>query len=144
MRNVHGLNLGIRCSNGVGELKNFFDDGKDALDWALRMVRRLLDNVLSLAKFVGHQLTVYFLEVSEHVRHGVVDVVSRVISDIRNIRFLNRGNDLLQETLLYSRNFSKQMHFLSVRNLYVRIHVGGCSVWDDEWTRVSWINEGSG
>ena len=105
MRNVHILNLGIRCSNGFGELKNFFDDGKDALDWALRMVRRLLDNVLSLAKFVGHQLTVYFLEVSEHVRHGVVDVVSRVISDIRNIRFLNRGNNFLHKSLIEFRHF---------------------------------------
>ena len=49
------------------------------------MVCCLLDNVLALKEFVRHQLTVVFLEVSEHARHNVVDGVFCEIADTREI-----------------------------------------------------------
>ena len=71
------------------------------------MICRLLGDLLALNKFVGHQLTVFLLEGSEHVRHGVVDGVCHTIENICEIRFLDRGNNLLHESLLDSCHLSK-------------------------------------
>ena len=46
--NANGLVLCIGGSNGVGELKKFFDGRKYGRDRVSRMVRRLLDNVLGI------------------------------------------------------------------------------------------------
>ena len=56
---------------------------------------------------------------SQHVRHGVIDGVRRVISDIHEICLLDCGNDLLHNVLLDSRHFAKNVQFLGVRNLRV-------------------------
>ena len=98
------------------------------------MVCHLLDNVLALKKFMGHKLTVVFLEVSEHIRHGAVDGFCCTIADIREIRFLDHVNYLLHESLFNSRNFSKKMHFLGVCDSNVIICVGCCAVRDNERT----------
>ena len=113
------MGFSVRCSGDVGELENFFDGGKYGCDRVPRMICRLLDYVLSLGEFVGNQLTVVVLEVSDHFRHGVIDVVCCVISDIRKICLLNHGDNLLHEGLLKSLHLAIKMHFLSVCDLYV-------------------------
>ena len=50
--NVNGLVFCIGGSNGVGELKKFFDGRKYGRDRVSRMVRRLLENVLALEEFM--------------------------------------------------------------------------------------------
>ena len=48
---------------------------------------------------MGHQRTIVFLEVSEHVRHGVVDEVPCSITDFREIRLLDRGEAFFAQGL---------------------------------------------
>ena len=97
IRDVQGLELGIRCSGDVGQIKNFYDDGKYGRNWVPRMVCCLLDDVLALYKFVGHQLTLVLLEASEHVRHNVVTRVCHAVSDIRKILFLDCGKFVFEK-----------------------------------------------
>ena len=59
------------------------------------------------------------------------------------VQFLDRGNYFLQKSLIYSRHFSKQAHFLGVRNPHVGIWVISCAVWYDEPTWGSQVYEGS-
>ena len=108
------------------------------------MVHCLPSDVLSLEKFVGHQLTIFFLKVSYDICHGLVYGVSRAITDIHEIRFLKCGDDLLHGRFLDSRHFLKHTHFLRVSDSHVRICVVGCSVCDDERTCLSQVNKGSG
>ena len=61
-----------------------------------------------------NQLTVVFLEVSENVRNGIIDEIRHEIEDIREIRLLNCGNNMLNEVLIDSHHFTKNMHFLGV------------------------------
>ena len=128
--NFHRLDLGILRFGDVGKLKKFFNGKEYDRDQASRMVLRLLGDVILNEKSVGHQLTVFVLEMSEHVRNSIVDGFCCVITDICEIRFLNTGNDLLHKSLIDSHHFSKQAHLLSVSYSNVRIHVGGCSVRD--------------
>ena len=111
--------LSVGCSGDIGELEKFFDGGKYGRNWVLKMVCCLLDYVLAFEEFMGHQLTIFFLEVSEHVCHGVLNGVCRAILDIREICLLDCGDDLLQEGLLNSRHFAKKTHFLGVCNSHV-------------------------
>ena len=141
-RDVNGLDLGILCSSDVRELNNFFEVRNYGQNWVSGMVCCLLDDFLVLEKLVGNQMTVFFLEASEHVCHGVIDGVCCVTADILKIRFLDRGNDLLHENLLDSRHFLKYTHFLGVRNLHVRINMGGCAIRDDKWTCESRTKKG--
>ena len=91
-----------------------------------------------------HQLTVVFFEVGDQVCHIVIDGVFRAIMAICEIRFLGGSDNLLHKSLFGSCHFSKQTHLLSVRNLHVRICVGGCAIQDDERTRVSLVANGGG
>ena len=104
---VHGLELGVRCSGDVVELDKLFDGGKYSRDQVLWMVCLILDDVLVMEELVGHQLTVVVLEVSENILNGVVDRVCHEIADIHEIKLLDRGDDLLHEGLLDSRHFQK-------------------------------------
>ena len=108
------------------------------------MVCSLLDDVLSFNKIVRQQLTVVVLEVSQQVLHEVVDGFFHAIADIHKIQFLDCGNDLFHKSLLNSCKFSKQTHFVGVRNSHSRIIGGVFDIRDDERTRVSWVDEGSG
>ena len=112
--NFHGLVLRVGGSGDVGELEEFFDGGKYSPDWALRMVCRLLDNVIAFKEFTWNQLTVIFLEVSKNVRHGVIDGIHCAIVDIHEIRLLDCGNNLLHERLINACHFTKKTHFLCV------------------------------
>ena len=114
--NARGLVLHVGHSNDIKELKKFFGGIKYICDWFLRMVRRLIDDVLALDKFMRHQLTIVLLEVSENVSHSVVDGFCRVIVYIREISLLDYAKNLLHEGLLDSRHFEKYMHFLGVRD----------------------------
>ena len=69
---VHGLELGMRCSSDSVELKKLFGGRKYSLDWVPRMVCHLFDDVLAIYKFWGNQQTVVLLELSEHALHSVV------------------------------------------------------------------------
>ena len=82
------------------------------------MVCRLLENVLALGEFVGHLLTVVFLEVSENIRHGVVGGVGCAVADIYKIHLLDRGDDFLHKVMLDSCHLAKNTHFLGVQNLH--------------------------
>ena len=108
------------------------------------IVSRLLENVFTFKKLVGHQLTIVVLEVSHHIHHSVVDSICCPFSDIHEVHFLDNWNDLLHNILIYSRHFSKQAHFIGVRDPHVRICVGGCAIWDDERTEVDWVDKVSG
>ena len=90
--NVHGLDFSVGCYGDVSELDKFFDVRKYGTDKVSRMVCHLLEDVLTLKDFVGNKLNVVFLEVSDHVRHGVVDGVRCLIADIREIRLLEPVN----------------------------------------------------
>ena len=125
------MDLVIKRYSDARKLKKLFDDGEYSRNRVSRVVCCLLDNVLAIENFVGHQLTVFLFEVSEHVCHGVIDGVFRVISDIHKILCLDRGNDMLHKSLFESCHLSKQTHFLGVCDSRVRIIVGGCSIWDD-------------
>ena len=107
------------------------------------MLDCFLDNVLSLEEIVRHQLTVVVLEISKNVSHGVIYEVFCAIADIRDIRLLECGNYLFDKVLIDSRHFSKNKFFLVVGDSHVWVHVGGCDVQDDEWNRVSWVDEGN-
>ena len=107
IRDVHSLELGIQRSGDVRDPEKFFCGGEYSRDQVLRMVCRIIEDILALHKFVGHQLTVVFLEVSEHVCYGVVDGVCCAISGIRKIRLLNHGDDFLHKSLLKYCHFSK-------------------------------------
>ena len=128
LRNVNKLDISIRCSGDVGELKKFFNGRKYGHNLFSRMLCCLIDDVLALETFVGHQTIIALLEESDHVCNGVVDGVCCAISDICRILFLDGGNDLLQKSLLEPPFFLKQTFFLGVRSLHVRICVGGCAV----------------
>ena len=134
--------LRVGGSGEVGELEKFFDGGKYGRDWVSKMVHNLLDDVLELKEFMWHQLTVVLLALSENVRHGIVDGVCHAILDIREIIFLDCGDDMLHKALLNSYNFAKKTHFLGVCNYYVWVYVDGCTVRDDEWNRVSQVYKG--
>ena len=66
-----------------------------------------------------NQLTVVFLEVSENVRNGIIDEIRHEIEDIREIRLLNCGNNMLYEVFIKSRHLAKDTHFLVVYDYYV-------------------------
>ena len=71
--NIHDLVLRVQSSGDVGELKKFFDSREYGHDRFPRILDHLLDDVFALKELVGNKLTVVVLEVSQHVRHGVVD-----------------------------------------------------------------------
>ena len=54
----------IQRSVDAGELKKFFDGGKDSRYWVLRMVVCLLEIFIVLEKIVRHQLSLVVLDVS--------------------------------------------------------------------------------
>ena len=141
---IHGLVLPVWCSGDVGKIKKFLDGGEYGRDWVSSIVDRLLDGVFALKELVGPQLTAVVLEVIQHVRHGVVDWIGRAVADIHKVRVLERGNNLLHGSLLHSRHLSEQTHFLGVCDSHAGIRVGSCAVRDDERTRVSRVDEGSG
>ena len=73
IRDIHGLVLCVRCSCDVRELEKFFEGGEYSRNWVSRIVDCLLDDVFTLEELVGNQLTIVVLEVSQNVRHSVVD-----------------------------------------------------------------------
>ena len=73
IRDIHGLVLCVKRSSDVGKLEKLFDGREYGCYWVLGMVGRPLDNVFALEELVGHQLSVVFLEVIQHIRHGVFD-----------------------------------------------------------------------
>ena len=80
---------------------------------------------------------------TQQVRHGVVDLIFCLVADIREVRFLDSVNNVLHKSLLHSRHFSKQTHFLGVQDLHDVICVSGCAIRDDDQNRVSRVDEGS-
>ena len=139
---IHGLVLSVGCYDDVRKLEKLFDGGKYGRNQVLRMLCHLLDDFLALEEFMMHQLTVFFLKVSYHVRHGVVDGVGCAVENIRKIGLLGCGDYLLHEVLLNSRHFAKKKHFLGVCNFHVVILVVDCFVQDDDRIQMSWVNEG--
>ena len=78
----------------------------------------------------------------EDISHGVIDLITCTIADIRKISFLGGGDNLLDKGLVDSRQLAKETPLVGVRNARVRVHAGGCSVGDDEWACVSWVDKG--
>ena len=64
IRYNHVLLMFIQRSIDAGELKKFFDGGKDSRYWVLRMVVCLLEIFIVLEKIVRHQLSLVVLDVS--------------------------------------------------------------------------------
>ena len=93
---------------------------------------------------MGHQLTVLVLVAIQYIQHGVVDLIGRTVTNIRQVRFLYCVSNLLHKILLHPCHLSEQTHFIGVCDPHVGIHVGGCSIWDDEQTRVIQVEKGSG
>ena len=93
---------------------------------------------------MGHQLTVVVLEVSQHVRDIVIDIIGRAVADIYKVRFLDHDKNLLLESLLHSRHLLEQTHYIGVYNQNVGIRVGSCAVRDDKRNWLSQVDEGSG
>ena len=114
--NVYRLVLRLRGSGGVGKLEEFFGDGKDGRDWFLRMVIRLLEDVLAIGEFLWYQLPVVFVYFREDINQGVIDGIRCLIAGIRGICILNCGKSLLGECCLEYRHFTKDIHFLGVRD----------------------------
>ena len=110
----------------------------------MRIVDRILDNIFVLEELVGHQLTVVVFKVSQHIRDGVVDRIVCEVADIREVCFLDRGNNSLQGIYIHSRRLSEQTHSLGVCDPHVGIRVSGCVVRDDKRAQVSWVEGGSG
>ena len=92
---VHILVLGARHSVDVGELQNLFNGGEYGYYQVSMIVDHLLDDVFALEELMGHQLTVVGVEVSQHIRDGVVDRIGHAVADICEVRFLGCGNNLL-------------------------------------------------
>ena len=101
------------------KINNFFDGGKYGHNRVSRMLRGILGIVLALEDFVRHQLTIFFLKISEYVSHGVIDGFCCAIADILEIRLLECGNDLLHKGLLDYCHLAKKTHFLGVHNSHV-------------------------
>ena len=76
------------------------------------------------------------------ILRSVIDWICCLVADIRNVQFLDCDNDLLHGIFLYSRHFSKHVHFLGVCNPRVRICVDSSPILDDERTQVSRVDEG--
>ena len=76
------------------------------------------------------------------VRNGVIDIIRRVIADTCKIILLNCGNNLLDEGLLEFYHFEKVTHLFGVQNSHVLVHLGGCAIRYDEWTRASRVEKG--
>ena len=141
---VHSLVLSVRRSGDVGELENFFGGGEYRRYRVSRIVDCLLDDIFTLEELVGHQLTIVVLEVSQHIRNNVVDIIGSTVVDICEVRFLDRGHNILHESLLHSRKFLERTHFIGVCNPNAEIFVCGCAVRDDDLTHVSRADKGSG
>ena len=101
---VNSLVLGVRLSGDAGKIEKFFNGGEYGRYQVSMIVYCLLDDVFALEELVGNQLTVVLLKVSQHVRDSVVDIIGRAVADIREVRFLDCGNNLLHENLLHSLN----------------------------------------
>ena len=100
IHDIQVLELGIRRSGDVGNPENLFDGGKHSRGWVSRMECHLIENVLALKKFLGHQLNVILLNVSEHILYGVVDEVFFAISDTPEIRFLDHTKNYFTRACL--------------------------------------------
>ena len=93
---------------------------------------------------MGHQLTVVVLEVSQHIRDSVIDIIGRAVADIYKVRFLDHEKNFLLESLLHSRHLLEQTHSIGVYNQNVGIRVGSCAVHDDKRTWVILVDEDNG
>ena len=102
------------------------------------------NDVLPFKELVWHQLTVVFLRLRDYACHGVVYGVCRPVADICQIIYIDRAKTLLDEILFHSRHLTEQGHFLGVCDPHIGFCVGGCAAKNDERTRVSRINKGSG
>ena len=108
--------LRVRGSGDVGKIDMFFDGGKDSTDWFSRMVQCLLDNFLALEEFMWHQLTLVVFEVSDTVRHSVIDGIFLQLpisaryysSTLATIRWTKDCSTLV--------NLQKKKQFLGVGN----------------------------
>ena len=140
---VHILVLSVQCSGDVGKLKKFFNGVEYGRYRVSRIVDTLLVGVFALEDIMGNQLTLVVLRASQHVRDGAVDRIGLAVVDIREVRALERGNNLLHESLIHSRQLLEQTHSVGVCNPHVEIRLGSCAVQDDERTRVSWLDERS-
>ena len=128
----------------VSNIKKSFNGGEYGCYWVSGIVDRLLDNVFALRELVGHQMTVVVLKASQQVHGGAVDRIGCAVADIREVRFLDRGNVFLYESLLHYCHLLEQTHSIGVCDPHVGICVGGCAIRDDESTRVSRLDEESG
>ena len=64
IHDIHGLELCIQRSGGVGEIGKFFDSGEYGHYRVSRMVGCLIDNFLLLKNIVRHQLDIVVLGAS--------------------------------------------------------------------------------
>ena len=70
---IHGLNLCVQSTGDVGKIEEFFNGGEYGGNQVSRVVGHLLENIIVFRKLVGHEMTIVVLEVSQHVRHSVID-----------------------------------------------------------------------
>ena len=105
VRCVQSLVLVVRHSGDVAKLKKFFKGGQYGHHEVLGIVDNLLDNFFALEELVGDQLTAVILELSQHVRDGVVDRIGCEVEDIHKVIFLDCGNKFMHKSLLHSRHF---------------------------------------
>ena len=95
--NVDSLELCIRFPHDVSKLEEFIYCGEHGRERVVRVVNRLLDNVLPFKDILRHQLTVVVLQMREYVRHSVVYGVCGPIAYIRQISFLGRSKKIGRE-----------------------------------------------
>ena len=79
--NVDSLELCIRFPHDVSKLEEFIYCGEHGREQVVRVVNRLLDNVLPFKDIMRHQLTVVVLKLRKLTCHGIVDQVRGPVAD---------------------------------------------------------------
>ena len=71
--NIHVLKLCVLSPVNVRKLDGLFNSREYSHDQIPMMVVCLIDDVFAFKKLMGNQLTVVVLEMSQHVRNGIID-----------------------------------------------------------------------
>ena len=80
---VDYLQLCVGPPGDFRELKYFLDSAEYVRNWVVRVVIRLLYNVLPFQNLVWHKLTVVVLKMHKYTRHGVIGRMCGPVADIR-------------------------------------------------------------
>ena len=80
----------------------------------------------------------------EYACHGVINKVCCTVADIRQVSYLNRATNLLDDNLIHSLYLTEQANFLGVRNPHIGVRVGSRAVRNYKRTQASRVKKRSG